>query len=87
MKGGQWSHNHLVFKCTAGAGIKQQRKCDKKNKTRNYDMEEGGRELWKIRAVGARTVALTQGKKGLKKKGCQVKLGNKDNKEKWKSYE
>lgn len=71
MKGGQCSHNHLDFKCTAGAGIKQQKKCNKKNETCNYNMEGGGRELWRIRAVGARAGALTQGKKGFKRKAVR----------------
>lgn len=67
VKGGQCSHNHLAFKCSAGAGIKQQKKRNKKNKTRNYDVEEGGRELWRIRAV-------TQGKKGLSKERLSGKV-------------
>lgn len=79
------SHNHLAFKCTAGAGIQQQKKCNKKNKTCNYNMEEGGRELEDKSRGGADSSTDTREKKGFKKKGCQVKLRHKDKYEKWKS--
>lgn len=58
MKGGQCSHNHLAFKCTAGVGIKQREKHNKKKEKHNYTIEEGGSGGQVLAWAGA----ATQGK-------------------------
>lgn len=80
MKGGQCRHNHLAFKCTAGVGIKQREKHNKKKEKHNYNIELGR---------GALEDKYWRGQEQRHKEKyvffCQVMLRNKDNKEKWKS--